>query len=257
MTAEPVLSAEAIVAGYGDLEVLHGVSLSVAAGEAVCIIGPNGAGKSTFLKAVFGLIPVRSGRVMLQADDVTNVAPKRLVERGIAFVPQTQNVFPNLTVEENLEMGGLYKRVGLEGRIEAAKKMFPVLEERARDKAGRLSGGERQMVALGRALVSDPRLLLLDEPTAALAAPVQEAVFAKVREIAKSGVPVLIVEQNARKALEACDRGVVLDQGLNKFEGPGRELLSDPRVAHLYLGKGKAAHPLADDNPPAGSGGTA
>jgi len=249
MRTGPVLSAEGVVAGYGELEVLHGVSLSVGEGEAVCIIGPNGAGKSTLLKAVFGLIPVRSGRVLLKGEEVTNRAPDKLVESGMAYVPQIQNVFPNLSVLENLEMGGFRKPAGLAGRIALAQEMFPVLKVREREKAGRLSGGERQMVALARALVSEPQLLLLDEPTAALATTVQETVFKKVREIAASGVPVLLVEQNAKKALEACDRGYVLDQGVNRFEGPGRELIGDDRVARLYLGKRQADEPKAADPP--------
>ncbi|HEX9710481.1 MAG TPA: ABC transporter ATP-binding protein [Candidatus Thermoplasmatota archaeon] len=243
MTAGAVLSAEGIVAGYGELEVLHGVSVSVAPGEAVCIIGPNGAGKSTLLRAVFGLIPVRGGRVLLEGADVTNQAPDRLVAAGLAFVPQIQNVFPNLTVVENLEMGGFRKPAGLSDRVARAQDMFPVLRTRAREKAGRLSGGERQMVAIARALVSDPKLLLLDEPTAALAQAVQETVFKTVREIADSGVPVLLVEQNAKKALAACDRGVVLDQGVNRFEGTGLDLLADERVARLYLGKRQEGGP--------------
>lgn len=243
MSAGTVLSAEGVVAGYGELEVLHGVSLTVGAGEAVCIIGPNGAGKSTLLKALFGLIAVRSGRVTMQGAEITNHPPERLVESGVAYVPQIQNVFPNLTVIENLEVGGLRKPSGLGERIARAQEMFPVLKAREREKAGRLSGGERQMVALARALVSDPRMLLLDEPTAALAAAVQESVFKKVREIASGGVPVLLVEQNAKKALAACDRGYVLDQGENRFDGPGPELLSDERVARLYLGKRQEGAP--------------
>jgi len=212
----------------------------VEAGEIVCIIGPNGAGKSTFLRAIFGLTPVRRGKVTLLGEEVTNQPPDRLVRAGLAYVPQLQNVFPNLTVLENLQLGAFQNPHGLPNRIARVQDMFPVLKTRERDKVGKMSGGERQMVALARALVSDPKLLLLDEPTAALAVGLQDMVLKKAREIASSGVPVLLVEQNAKKALQACDRGYVFDQGENRFEGPPQELLGDERVARLYLGKRKA-----------------
>jgi branched-chain amino acid transport system ATP-binding protein len=233
-----VLSAEGVVAGYGDLLILHGASVHVREREVVAIIGPNGAGKSTLLKAIFGLLPLKGGRVTLRGADLSGLPPNVLVERGMAYVPQAQNVFPRLSVRENLEMGAFLKRDKAEvaKAFERVHALFPLLKARAEQRVGLMSGGERQMVAMGRALMSGPQVLLLDEPSAGLAPNVVDAVFQRVREVARAGVPVLLVEQNAKKALAISDRGYVLDQGANKYEGTGADLLKDEKVGKLYLG---------------------
>ncbi|MCA1813247.1 MAG: ABC transporter ATP-binding protein [Halobacteriales archaeon] len=230
-----VLRAEGIVAGYGPALVLHGASVRVEAGEVVTVLGPNGAGKSTLLKAIVGLLPVREGEVELLGEPLRGLPPHEVVRRGLAYVPQLANVFPNLTVAENLAMGA-FARGERAGAVERVHALFPVLRERAAEKAGRLSGGQRQMVAIARALMQEPKVLLLDEPSAGLAPQLQGQVFATVRAIAEQGTPILLVEQNARKALAVSDRGVVLDVGRNKMEGPGPQLLADPDLARLYLG---------------------
>ncbi len=231
-----MLRADAIVGGYGDLDILQGVSVRVAPGEVVCIIGPNGAGKSTLVKAVFGLCRVRSGKVTLDGRDVTGRPPEEVVAAGLAYVPQVANVFATMTVDENLDMGAYLRRDGIADAKERAFGLFPALRERRGQKVGRMSGGERQMVAIGRALMLDPRVLLLDEPSAGLAPNLVDVVFDMVRKVAEAGTPVLLVEQNARKALARSDRGYVLDQGRNKIEGSGAELLADENVGRLYLG---------------------
>lgn len=238
MAPEVVLAAREIVAGYGDLDILQGVSVDVRQGEIVTIIGPNGAGKSTLLKAVFGLLQPRAGTVTFLGRDVTRAAPDALVQAGLGYVPQINNVFPNLTVRENLEMGAFVRTdpAAIAAAFARVHALFPVLQEREREKVGRFSGGQRQMVAMGRALMADPKLLLLDEPSAGLAPNLVDAVFANIREVARAGVPVLLVEQNARRALALSDRGYVLDQGRNKYEGTGREILEHPELGKLYLG---------------------
>ncbi|HLE96568.1 MAG TPA: ABC transporter ATP-binding protein [Candidatus Thermoplasmatota archaeon] len=233
-----VLVAEGLVGGYGGLDVLHGASVALGEREVVCIVGPNGAGKSTFLKAVFGLVRLKAGRVTVDGRDVTGSAPDAMVRAGLGYVPQVANVFPTLTVRENLEMGGFLveDRARARAAIARVSAMFPALAEKADERAGRLSGGQRQMVALGRALVAEPRVLLLDEPSAGLQPSLQDLVFGHVRKVAESGVPVLLVEQNVRKALAIADRGYVFDQGKNRYEGPARDLLADENVGKLYLG---------------------
>jgi ABC-type branched-subunit amino acid transport system ATPase component len=236
-TAEYLLQATDLVAGYiPEVDILNGMNLTVAPTEMVGIIGPNGAGKSTFLKAVLGLVPVRSGHVYLEGEDITGHKAHQLVARGVGFVPQTNNVFPSLTVLENLEMGTFLRPRQFPEQRDYVFALFPRLAERARQRTGSLSGGERQMVAMGRALMLRPRLLLLDEPSAGLSPALQDQVFLKCREINDSGVAVLMVEQNARRCLQVCHRGYVLDQGQNAYTGLGQVLLDDPKVVDLYLG---------------------
>jgi ABC-type branched-subunit amino acid transport system ATPase component len=235
--ATPALAAEGITSGYGEVPVVQDVSIHVAQNEIVTIIGPNGAGKSTVLKALFGFLPVWQGRVSLAGDDVTGLAPELLVCRGIAFVPQTDNVFPNLTVRENLTMGGITRADGVEERISWVLELFPVLAERPRERAGRLSGGQRQTLAIARALMLEPRILLLDEPSASLSPKMVDTVLANVVEINRRGTAVLMVEQRARQALAISDRGYVLANGRNRLEGPASDLLASDEVRRLYLGE--------------------
>jgi len=236
-TSPNVIEVKQLVGGYtSDVNILNGCDLTVAPGEFVGIIGPNGAGKSTLLKAVLGLLRVRSGSVWLHGEEITGTKAHELVGRGVGFVPQTRNVFPSLTVRENLEMGCYLKPSLFRDRYDVVCEMFPKLKERASQQASALSGGERQMVAMGRALMLDPSLLLLDEPSAGLSPMLQDEVFINCRRINASGVAILMVEQNARRCLQVVDRGYVLDQGRNAYTGTGRELLADPKVIGLYLG---------------------
>ncbi|TDQ48539.1 ABC transporter ATP-binding protein [Actinorugispora endophytica] len=232
-----LLVAREMVAGYvPGVNILNGCTLTLTEGEVVAIIGPNGAGKSTLVKTIFGLIPVREGSLVLRGESIANLPAHALVERGVGYVPQTQNVFPSLTVEENLEMGAYLRPKIFAKRFSVVSELFPLLAERRRAKAGSLSGGERQMVAMGRALMMDPSVLLLDEPTAGLSPIYQDEVFQRVKQINSTGVSVIMVEQNARRCLQICDRGYVLDQGRNAYTGTGSELLNDPNVIELYLG---------------------
>jgi branched-chain amino acid transport system ATP-binding protein len=234
---DPLLIVEDLVGGYvPEVDILKGVNLTLRQGELVGIIGPNGAGKSTLVKAIFGLLDVRSGRVWLRGKDITRLPTHELVMRGMGYVPQRANVFSSLTVEDNLRMGIYLNPGAWKERLAAITAMFPLLEHRRRQKAGFLSGGERQMLAFGRALMTAPAVLLLDEPSAGLSPIVQDVVFERVREIAASGVSVVMVEQNARHCLGIADRGYVLDQGRNAYTGRGQELLHDPKVVDLYLG---------------------
>ena len=231
-----VLEVEGLVAGYvPEVDILTGVDLRVEGGEIVTVIGPNGAGKSTLIKSIFGLLPPRRGRVTLRGEDLTGLRPHAITRRGMSYVPQLDNVFPSLTVEENLEMGALQQRAASK-RMEAIYEIFPRLGERRKQAAGTMSGGERQMLAMGRALMPEPDILLLDEPSAGLAPAFVEAIFERIAEINRHGVTVVMVEQNARRALGMSNRGYVLDVGQNRFEGKGKELLNDPKVAELYLG---------------------
>jgi branched-chain amino acid transport system ATP-binding protein len=234
---ELLLQADNLTAGYvPEVNILNGCSLELFQGELVGIIGPNGAGKSTLLKSLFGLIPVRDGRVTLRGEDITSLKAHDLVEKGVGYVPQIDNVFPRLTVEENLQMG-LYlapRRFG--ERLDFVAGLFPLLAERRKQRAGSLSGGERQMVAMGRALMMDPTVLLLDEPSAGLSPSYQDEVFIRCRQINATGVSIVMVEQNARRCLQICHRGYVLDQGANAYTGSGDQLLTDPKVVELYLG---------------------
>ena len=231
-----LLTASDVVAGYGEAEILHGVSVTVAEGEIVTIIGPNGCGKSTLMKAIVGLVRVRTGSVTFRGDDITGVPPEMIVRTGLCYVPQTSNVFPSLTIRENLEMGAFVRSDDFRGRIDEMFQLFPDLAMRPGRKAGSLSGGQRQMLAIGRALMLDPRLLILDEPSAGLSPAMTNMVFERIREINRSGVSVLLVEQNARQALQMSSRGYVLTAGENRLEDSGPDLLNNPEVATLYLG---------------------
>ncbi len=231
-----LLTASDVVAGYGEAEILHGVSITVAEGEIVTIIGPNGCGKSTLMKAIVGLVDVRTGSVRFRGDDITGVPPEMIVRTGLCYVPQTSNVFPSLTIRENLEMGAFVRSDDFRGRIDEMFNLFPDLAVRPGRKAGSLSGGQRQMLAIGRALMLDPRLLILDEPSAGLSPAMTNMVFERIREINGSGVAVLLVEQNARQALQMSNRGYVLTAGENRLEDSGPDLLNNPEVATLYLG---------------------
>jgi branched-chain amino acid transport system ATP-binding protein len=234
---DALIVADDLIAGYiPGVNILNGADLYAKSGELVGIIGPNGAGKSTLLKALFGLVRVGSGRITLADQDITNVRADRLVTMGIGFVPQTNNVFPSLTIQENLEMGCYQAPSRFKERFAFVTDLFPALGERRTQRAGQLSGGERQMVAMGRALMMDPSVLLLDEPSAGLSPILTDEVFVRVKEINATGVTVIIVEQNAMRCLQIVDRGYVLDQGRNAYTGTGRDLATDPQVVHLYLG---------------------
>ncbi len=233
----PVVKADNITAGYlPGINILNGCTLDAYEGELIGIIGPNGAGKSTLLKALFGLVSIRDGAVTLDGEDVTNAPTDQLVRKGVGFVPQTNNVFPSLSIEENLQMGLFLKPKEFASRIEEMWELFPMLADRRKQRAGSLSGGERQSVAMARALMMDPKVLLLDEPSAGLSPVRQDETFIRTRQINKTGVTIVMVEQNARRCLQICDRAYVLDQGRNAYDGPGRELANDPKVIELYLG---------------------
>lgn len=232
-----ILRADEIVAGYvPGVDILRGVDLYAAEGELVGVIGPNGAGKSTLVKAIFGLVRVRSGTVTLADKAITNARTHDLVGRGLGYVPQTNNVFPRLTIEENLEMGMYLRPAKFRERFAFVAELFPTLAARRRQRAGSLSGGERQMVAMARALMMEPHVLLLDEPSAGLSPILQDEVFFQTKQINAAGVTVVMVEQNARRCLQICDRGYVLDQGRNAYTAPGADLIEDPKVVELYLG---------------------
>ena len=236
-TAPLVVEVKNITAGYlPGINILNGASLTAAKGELIGIIGPNGAGKSTLLKSIFGQVKVREGAILLNGEDITGLAANKLVAKGVGFVPQNNNVFPSLTIEENLQMG-LYQNPKIYGeRLEFVTGIFAELGKRLKQRAGSLSGGERQMVAMSRALMMDPQVLLLDEPSAGLSPVRQDEAFIRVSDINKAGVTTIMVEQNARRCLQICDRGYVLDQGRDAYTGTGRELLNDPKVIGLYLG---------------------
>jgi len=233
----PVLEAKDLVAGYlPGINILNGCNIEAYPGELIGIIGPNGAGKSTLLKAIFGLVPVRGGVVTLKGENITNSKANKLVQLGVGFVPQNNNVFPTLTIEENLQMGLYLRPRKLSERLAAMYELFPVLADRRSQRAGGLSGGERQSVAMARALMMDPSVLLLDEPSAGLSPVRQDETFIRTRRINATGVSVVMVEQNARRCLQICDRGYVLDQGKDSYTGTGHELADDPKVIELYLG---------------------
>lgn len=232
-----VLRADNLIAGYvPGVNILNGTDLYCQQSELVGIIGPNGAGKSTLLKALFGLVKVRSGSVKLNGDDMTNERADALVTQGIGFVPQSNNVFPTLTIQENLEMGTYQNAKRFRERFDFVTDIFPALRDRRSQRAGSLSGGERQMVAMARALMMEPSVLLLDEPSAGLSPVMQDEVFVQTRRINRAGVSVIMVEQNARRCLQICDRGYVLDQGRNAYTASGKDLSNDPKVVELYLG---------------------
>ncbi|MDI4638136.1 MULTISPECIES: ABC transporter ATP-binding protein [Halomonadaceae] len=231
-----LLDAQEIYGGYGGADILKGTNLRANADEIVVIVGPNGAGKSTAMKAIFGLVKIRTGKVLFQGEDITNAKPEQMVRRGIAYVPQEQNVFPSLTVQENLEMGGYLMTDDLKPRMEKVYDLFPKLAERRRQPAGLMSGGERQLVAMGRALMVDPKLLMLDEPTAGLSPKLIDETFERIKEINAQGIGVLMVEQNAKQALAIASRGYVLATGANRHEDTGPNLLANPEVAEMFLG---------------------
>ncbi len=232
-----LLRVDELVAGYvPEVDILTGCDFYCREGEIVGIIGPNGAGKSTLVKAIFGLVKVRKGKVTLRGEDITSARADQLVRKGVGYVPQVDNVFPSLTIEENLEMGLYHQPKRFNERFDAVASLFPALADRRKQRAGSLSGGERQMVAMGRALMADPSVILLDEPSAGLSPVLQDEVFLRTREINRAGVSVVMVEQNARRCLQICDRGYVLDQGRNAYTGTGEELINDPKVIELYLG---------------------
>lgn len=231
-----LLALEGVSSGYDQMEILHGISLSIDASEIVTILGPNGAGKSTLMKTIFGLLVPTAGCIRFRDDEITGLAPNALVRRGISYVPQADNVFPSLTVEENLEIGAVTRADDFRPRMKEVMALFPILAARRRQKVGTLSGGERQMMAMGRALMLDPVLLLLDEPSSGLAPLMVEAVFSKIVEINRTGVAILLVEQNAREALEFSHRGYVVAGGQKRLEGRATDLLEDEEVGRLYLG---------------------
>jgi branched-chain amino acid transport system ATP-binding protein len=235
--SERVIEVKNLVAGYlPGVNILNGVNFYADKGELIGIIGPNGAGKSTLLKAIFGLVKVREGSITLNGESIVGLKPNKLVTKGVGFIPQTNNVFPSLTIEENLQMGLYQNPSAYDSRLEFVVSIFPELGKRLKQRAGSLSGGERQMVAMSRALMMDPAVLLLDEPSAGLSPVRQDEAFLRVSEINKAGVTCIMVEQNARRCLQISDRGYVLDQGKDAVVGKGRELLNDPQVIGLYLG---------------------
>jgi len=243
MSDDVLIKADNVIGGYiPEVDILNGCNLEMKRGELVGIIGPNGAGKSTLIKALFGLVKIRSGSVTYDGEDITNTKAHVLVEKGIGYVPQNNNVFPSLTVKENLQMGSYLSPETFSERMDVIGEMFPRLMERASQRAGALSGGERQMLAMGRALMMDPKVILLDEPSAGLSPALQDQVFINTKRINGTGVSVIMVEQNASRCLQICDRGYVLDQGQNAYTDTGRNLLTDPKVIELYLGTLAQAH---------------
>ena len=223
-------------AGYGETEILKGINLSVEHYEIVAIIGPNGAGKSTVVKSVLGLLNIISGNISLNGNNIVGIAPDKAIKSGISYVPQTHNIFPNLTITENLEMGAWTKSKGIPERIQEMFELFPDLKVKRNKVAGSLSGGQRQMVAMAKALMVDSKIMLLDEPTAGLSPKFQSEIFRTIKRINNNGVPILLVEQNAKQALETADRGYVLVDGSNKVEGKGQDLINDRNVARMFLG---------------------
>ena len=230
------LVGENIFGGYGGADILHGCTVSVEKGEIAVIVGPNGAGKSTAMKALLGMLTVREGAVRLDGNDITHLSPQDRVAEGMAFVPQTNNVFAGMTVQENLEMGAYLRRDDITETMEQIYSLFPILGEKRRQMAGELSGGQRQQVAVGRALMTKPSVLMLDEPTAGVSPIVMDELFDRILEVRATGIAVLMVEQNARQALEIADRGYVLVQGENKYTDTGAALLADPDVRKSFLG---------------------
>jgi len=230
------LSAENMLGGYGETTILNDCSISVKKGEIAVIVGPNGAGKSTAMKAIFGMLDLRAGNIIFDGKDITNLKPQERVKSGMGFVPQTHNVFTSMTVMENLEIGGFTNQENLSKNISEVFKLFPVLEEKQKQLVGELSGGQRQQVAVGRALMTNPKLLMLDEPTAGVSPLVVKELFEKIISIARTGIAILMVEQNARQALEIADNGFVLVQGENKYTDKGSKLLSNKEVRKAFLG---------------------
>ena len=236
-TAEAFLIGDSMTGGYGaGPDILHDCTVAVNRGEIAVIVGPNGAGKSTAMKAIFGMLDLRQGSVRLDGQDITDLSPQDRVVNGMGFVPQTSNIFTSLTVEENLEMGAFIRRDDFSGTMAQIYDLFPILKEKRNQPAGELSGGQRQQVAVGRALMAEPKALMLDEPTAGVSPIVMDELFDRIIEVARTGIPILMVEQNARQALEIADKGYVLVQGRNAYTGTGKELLEDPEVRRSFLG---------------------
>ena len=234
---EPFLIGESMTGGYGrGADILHECTIAVNPGEIAVIVGPNGAGKSTAMKAVFGMLNLQKGSVRLDGEDITDLTPQDRVAKGMAFVPQTSNIFTSLTVEENLEMGAFLRRDNIRVTMEQIFDLFPILRDKRKQAAGELSGGQRQQVAVGRALMTQPKVLMLDEPTAGVSPIVMDELFDRIIEVARTGISILMVEQNARQALEVADRGYVLVQGTNRFTDTGAALLADPDVRKSFLG---------------------
>ncbi|CUH82355.1 LIV-I protein F [Tritonibacter multivorans] len=235
--SEPFLIGDAMTGGYGKgPDILHDCTIAVNPGEIAVIVGPNGAGKSTAMKATFGMLNVRSGAVRLGGEDITNLTPQQRVVKGMGFVPQTSNIFTSMTVEENLEMGAFIRTDDYSDTMEQIYGLFPILKDKRNQPAGELSGGQRQQVAVGRALMTQPKVLLLDEPTAGVSPIVMDELFDRIIEVSRTGLPILMVEQNAKQALEIADKGYVLVQGRNAHTGTGKELLADEEVRKSFLG---------------------
>jgi len=234
--AEPFLIGENMTGGYGAVDILHSCTLAVEPGEIAVIVGPNGAGKSTAMKAVFGMLHLRGGHVRLAGEDITHLSPQERVRKGMGFVPQVNNVFPSMTVEENLEMGAFIRGDDFSDTMEQVYSLFPILKDKRRQPAGELSGGQRQQVAVGRALMTQPKVLMLDEPTAGVSPIVMDELFDRIIEVARTGISILMVEQNARQALEIANQGYVLVQGSNRYTDTGKALMADPEVRRTFLG---------------------
>ena len=234
---EKFLEARKITGGYGSgPDILHSCDISVGKGEIAVIVGPNGAGKSTAMKAIFGMLDAREGSILLDGVDITNLTTQDRVRAGMGFVPQNQNIFTSMTVEENLEMGAFIRKDDFSDTLEQVFELFPILKEKRKQAAGELSGGQRQQVAVGRALMTQPKILMLDEPTAGVSPIVMDELFDRIIEVSGTGIPILMVEQNARQALGIADTGYVMVQGRNAYTGSGRELLADPEVRKSFLG---------------------
>ncbi|NBZ89743.1 ABC transporter ATP-binding protein [Stagnihabitans tardus] len=236
MASEPFLIGDAMTGGYGPVDILHQCTIAVEKGQIAVIVGPNGAGKSTAMKAVFGMLKLRGGAVRLNGEDITKLSPQDRVAKGMAFVPQTHNIFTTMTVEENLEMGAFLRRDDIKTTIEQVYELFPILKTKRRQPAGELSGGQRQQVAVGRALMTQPSVLMLDEPTAGVSPIVMDELFDRIIEVARTGISILMVEQNARQALNIADKGYVLVQGRNAFTDTGEALMANPDVRRTFLG---------------------
>lgn len=235
--AEPFLIGDAMTGGYGPVDILHACTISVEKGQIAVIVGPNGAGKSTAMKAVFGMLKLRGGSVRLEGEEITALSPQARVRKGMGFVPQTHNIFTTMTVEENLEMGAFIRTdAHIRDTMEQVYHLFPILKQKRHQAAGELSGGQRQQVAVGRALMTQPKVLMLDEPTAGVSPIVMDELFDRIIEIARTGISILMVEQNARQALEIADKGYVLVQGANRFTDTGKALMADPEVRRSFLG---------------------